>query len=487
MVKSGKFTVNQPSIFGRIGTGVGKGLAEQLPKEMDRGRLSEGLNQFAQKSNDPLMKQYAQLLSIPGITPQAVQTFGELAKQQSSRNAYANRSRGSNQENQPNPGFNLNEAPQFGQLPGKVQRQNNGGYQEPSELVRPEETGQPQVSPPNPTRPEALPGIPWTQDQYLDSVAKYAEQFPNDNPASWEQRARGEEARMLSRPEAFQRYDQYLKDKSTEIESEFNKQLKLHLQKEGGETFKDVPGDLQSNMIRTIERRIKQNPRLNVADAVKEGVNQLFEFSKSKNKVDELATKPFYDFLTPSKRDANYKSLGAISNIYNELDRNDELFQKLRSHSTPVEKDAQGNVVKPQVIGFGLSPQEAAALSYPVKNQPELKSYIDNVKPKKIKFGAGTIGGIKGGGPFEDTAKDAVSHAINIEKYLNDPKASILAIAKELKGKDPYFNERAFFDQIRQDSEEGRIKLWPFQKNELINAESDVSPNWGDLWFLPRF
>src|SRR5436189_882696 len=85
--------IKQGNIWGRIGSGFGRGvsqaLSEQVPKYIERKQLSEGLQKFAEENPDnPLIQQYANLLSTPHISPQAVQTFGELAKQQNMRKAY---------------------------------------------------------------------------------------------------------------------------------------------------------------------------------------------------------------------------------------------------------------------------------------------------------------------------------------------------------------------------------------------------------------
>jgi len=80
---SSSYKVQQGNIFGRIGSGIGQGLAEQVPKEIERNRLASGLQQFEKESaNLSLMQQLARLSAIPGITPQMIQSFGELGKQQ---------------------------------------------------------------------------------------------------------------------------------------------------------------------------------------------------------------------------------------------------------------------------------------------------------------------------------------------------------------------------------------------------------------------
>jgi hypothetical protein len=70
-------------LFGRIGKGLGQGLSEQIPKEVERYRLSSGLKNLEKESaNLTPLQQLTRLSSIPGITPQMVQSFGDLAKQQ---------------------------------------------------------------------------------------------------------------------------------------------------------------------------------------------------------------------------------------------------------------------------------------------------------------------------------------------------------------------------------------------------------------------
>lgn len=70
------------SLMSRIGTGVGAGLAEQLPKEIERGRLAEGLKQLGQQENLTPFQQFAGLASLPGVTPQIVQSGTDLLRQQ---------------------------------------------------------------------------------------------------------------------------------------------------------------------------------------------------------------------------------------------------------------------------------------------------------------------------------------------------------------------------------------------------------------------
>lgn len=71
----------QPGNFaGRLGEGLGKGLAEQVPQEMQRHRLSEGLRNVQQNPGNQI-ENLIRLYSTPGVTPEMAQTLGPLLQQ----------------------------------------------------------------------------------------------------------------------------------------------------------------------------------------------------------------------------------------------------------------------------------------------------------------------------------------------------------------------------------------------------------------------
>ena len=74
--------IKQGNIFGRIGSGLGKGLAEQLPKEVERGRLQSGLRNLGEQKGQTPFQQFAGLASLPGATPQMIQSGTDLLRQQ---------------------------------------------------------------------------------------------------------------------------------------------------------------------------------------------------------------------------------------------------------------------------------------------------------------------------------------------------------------------------------------------------------------------
>lgn len=74
--------IKNANIFGRIGSEIGKGLSESIPKEAERLRLSQGLERLGNQKGLTPFQQFSALASLPGITPQMIQSGAELLRQQ---------------------------------------------------------------------------------------------------------------------------------------------------------------------------------------------------------------------------------------------------------------------------------------------------------------------------------------------------------------------------------------------------------------------
>ena len=93
--------VKQANIFGRLGTGIGQGLAEQVPKEIENYRLRTGLKDLADTSETGNLSPaqfLAKAAGTYGITPQMTQSFGDLARQQQKGRALSEYQRASEQQ-----------------------------------------------------------------------------------------------------------------------------------------------------------------------------------------------------------------------------------------------------------------------------------------------------------------------------------------------------------------------------------------------------
>ncbi|MFA7192394.1 MAG: hypothetical protein WC089_03805 [Candidatus Paceibacterota bacterium] len=87
--------IKQGDIFGRIGENLGKGLAEQLPKAVERGRLSAALKDIGERKDQTPFQQFTGLASQASEYPQIVQSGSELLRQQGMLNAAQNKPKGS--------------------------------------------------------------------------------------------------------------------------------------------------------------------------------------------------------------------------------------------------------------------------------------------------------------------------------------------------------------------------------------------------------
>lgn len=77
--------IQQGNIWGRLGSGIGQGLGEQLPKEIERGRLASGLRSLGEKKDLDPYQQFTELASIPGAAsnPALLQQAGQFLRQRS--------------------------------------------------------------------------------------------------------------------------------------------------------------------------------------------------------------------------------------------------------------------------------------------------------------------------------------------------------------------------------------------------------------------
>lgn len=88
------YSVRPGSALGRLGAGIGAGLSEQIPKEIGRHRLAQGLKQLQGQNLTP-MEFLTQVASVPGALehPQLIQSLGELAKQEARGKALSGQAR----------------------------------------------------------------------------------------------------------------------------------------------------------------------------------------------------------------------------------------------------------------------------------------------------------------------------------------------------------------------------------------------------------
>lgn len=456
--------IKQGNIFGRIGTGIGKGLAEQFPEEMNRGRLAAGLQKFESEHQDlNPMQQLARLSAIPGITPQMLQSFTELARYNNQANAYK-KSVPNRQSNENRSSPNLNEIkqanlldqaanagmpvqqplnPQTNQMESRGLNEKAGletNNQRTPNLKR--ESDIPQVAEGNPLNAQNLPRLPWTPQQRNEAIADYIDQ--GFLPEQAKQLASDDEARSLGEPEVFKQRQSEIKSAKTEARNALQRHLELKLQKSKEGLFEDVEGVMLNNAERGMIRDLIVNPRADIDNVANDWSERLYRTALAKKKL---------------------KTLGATTGIENFLKGN-QTKQQLQEYQDIFKKS--GNLEEYQNLlqsELKLSGIAAASVAYPINKK--FNKYIESYKPNYNPSNA------------DQRARKA---AIDIEKLNLDSDDSILSIMRALKEKDPYFDQQAFIEQISEDKD--TIGLNNRQRLELVEPRN-IIPNWADLLYLP--
>ncbi len=462
--------IKQGNIWGRVGSGIGQGLAEQIPKEIERSRLSSGLKNFEEDhQNLTPIQQLSRLSAIPGITPQMIQSFSELAKNQASRNAYTRRDiqsgrpAGATSSPRSSPDFrdmqlaNIEkrlERPQREQQPSQQNIPSNYRNREEEVLARPQETIK------NPLAKELEPPRPWSQDRLEDEVSSQLERDPNLSVNEAMARAAAAEAREMALPVAERKVQEDKKNSRDEIDEEFDKQISTLLQKDDKGVYKDLTGLTLLNLKKSAFDDLETNPKLNARTAAEKWAKKGHDLARTKQDVKVMAHRDLTDKAWPSKKEENLKKLKQAQKIFAETGNANEFFDILRSKNTA------------DTYGFGLSPGAAALIAYPRSER------IKEVVRSHQNFG-----------PIEyetlvpkDRTQKSRKFAEEVRKNLT-PEDSLLAIAREMRDKNEYFDEAAFFDWFGDHQE----SLPPHMKNELVKGVSDISPNWGDVALFPFF
>jgi hypothetical protein len=474
------YSVKPPSAWGRIGTGFAKGLAEQVPKEIERNRLASGLEKFQKQSaNQTPIQQLAQLSSIPGITPQMIQSFAELAKRQNMWQSFGNKQPAQGQSPTQQFASEAANVPFAGINPNTYRRQLNeqeiNPQNEGENTLHPYEqtTGnEPQILDKNPLSPELQPYVPPTPEQYRDRLQEVGQRLnlSYDEAKSMVDKEIELEA---AQPQAQREIQAARKEIRDEAHSEFQKQLENLLQKQGKEVFSDITGENKANLLNAMEQDLvenvtKGNKDLTIPKVAAKWAKKALELAKQKNEVKKISTRTWDEKIIPSKKAETLKKLMNAQKAYADTGNQEELFNLLRTKPQQEMRDEKGNVTQEAKLGYGLSPGGASLIAYPRSSQ--VKEIINNQKF----FGVDPV----------STAQSTMKFAQDVSKKIT-PNDSLLAIIRDAKDRNLNINEDAFLDYFRENQK--RLGLSGHQRNELTIGKSDFLPNWGDISLFPAF
>lgn len=440
------YKVKQASLASRIGSGIGQGLAEQLPQEIAHGRKRAGLEELASQSGNLNPTEYlAKAASVYGITPQEIQSFTELSKQQNLRNAYAKQTANYQNANA-SPMQNNATTPNFRDIEFANLRQSNQQAkmkqptQAPQTIPVPVNAyGQPQINPTNPISESLLTKGPWSPIQRDQHVNHYLKQ--GFTPDQARELASDDERRDLGHTEAEQKRYAELEETKSKAKEMLLKKIEKKTQKSGEELFKDVSGAMLNNLERGMERDLRENPKASAEDVTNDWSEKALELAKTQNDLKTLA-----------------KNIG-ISNIF----KRKSTLQKLNQYSNLFAKS--GNSEEYQKLlesEFKLSPHGAASIAFPLNDSME--NYFKNAEKSGFKN------------------QDARSIATQIQKYIKNTD-SISSILRNIRDRFPGIDQSEILQQLYEDQD--IMQLNARQKREIAQGRSEINPpGWADLYIL---
>lgn len=394
--------ISQGDIFGRIGSGLGQGLADQLPKEMERGRLASGLQQISQQEGLTPFQQFSALASLPGVTPQMIQSGAELLRQQGISRGYGKiagqQGAPSNvyQPGQPNvPG-------QGGALPRGPEAQGRATAEAFNQYGPKEPTGTRDVATVGPTQATLNPYIPRNLQQLQARAGQLQQQHPEIYPSA-----------------------------DLAMQGAKDEDQQLRLQNEALQGQRKGEQDVQSTLRNQLQE-VAKNANVNIPDNVYQPIeDQALEDVKTGRKTELEAAKDARDKLDKISRE--YKSLDSIGKLGWVFQNTNEIKRSLKETRDKFkERNDLENLAQSYIAKNGISPSKAYYLAYPPSETKALNNELARLP--KVNRSPSAYGAMTGPQIEDKIQADTLKYSEKIAKSMGK-EGSPLAIAEELKAK----------------------------------------------------
>lgn len=419
----------QGGLWGQLGKGFGQGLAEQIPKEVDQYRLSQGLKKLGQQEGLTPFQQFANLASIPGATPQMIQSGSELLRMQGGANSLMNKaSQGVPQKT---------ESDYLIEKANQVARPSASGQQQPS----------PSVTTAQPVKATVENYIPKTFDQLQARAGQLLQNDPGiyqNDPAKAMAAAVQEDQQNQAINAAQQVQRKGQQDVQSRIEGELAKQKEILGAK--------VPGNVYSNIEDKAIEAVNSG-RLTEKQAAKEAGKELDKISRE---YQELETIGGWKLLSRNPSD----NKAAIRASREEFKKRGDLENFA---DTLIEKN-------------GVSKSKSRYIAYPVSDVKELNNAIMKIpklEPASISF--------KKGYPTTEIEDKIPEKTLAVSKQIAPhltKDASILSVAEELKSRG--YDPKIWMDYV--DKNRDKLNLTEIQGREL--GTRDFYPSLDDMWLF---
>lgn len=408
--------------FGRIGKALGQGLSEQLPKEVERMRLSSGLKKLGEKAtNENLspLQIFTEAAGIPGITPQHLYTMAPILNQQIQKQNFLKRG-GEGQAGTPGIG---------GTKPGAA------GQNIPSR------TAMPNAAAPDSgfVSPDDISNYKSTvlQEPGFEQINSLAKDYINQGITQDSQEASKLAAHELAqnRSAQAQRVQAFKDDFGGE-----NGRFALQLQSGplGGASFKAVAGEIQQALLDQGEYRVGKLG-MNPAEVAQQMSDIALELGKTIDKTNQTGS--FMNQFTSKK--------GKITD--------------LRAQKEDFEKYGFGEQFNDIASSaLGITPLEAGHILSPLENKT-INNTISNTKKISQKSTENNI---------DPVTLDKIIKSIT-------PKDNLFSIEYLLR--DKQLDIQQFKRRVQELQKEKEISLTPEQRRQMKRSVSESFL--GDLIF----
>ena len=402
----------------RFVEGLNTSLSQSLPKYIEHGMLSQGLKKFEQdSSNLNPMQQLTRLSSIPGITPQMLESFGKLARQQAKGQA--------------------------------LQRLDNRPAAFPTQAMQPAE--KPASTVPSLTQPDIFEKVqegyipPTTPELELEAAQAFEKSpafFENDpNKAlQWaEQKAQREEARAA----AIQKKHENL----NAIQSNIVSRLQSHAKNLGVEIPPNVYSKVEDEAIQAAKPKSQGGKGLTEQQAMKDYGKKLDDISRDYKEIDSLGNWSLYG-RRPSE---NVRIIKSLQKNFKERGDTENFADMLIARNK-------------------LSPMFSYSLADPVKDYPKINKEIESIKDLE------TIETIAGAAKNPLSKEKTLQISERLSNYLKNG-GNPLSIAYELdrKGYDP----QTWLDYVDEHREELNLRENQIRAlNKPINVTTPLNDLW---------
>lgn len=422
-----------PSAGTRFAQGVQQGLSNVLPKEFEHQRLKSGLQALAQKSKAGNLSPeefLAEAAGTYGISPQAVQSFGKLASQQSQARSLS-------------PGENVNEPK--------------------SNVFKTEEraaSAKPTSKSPSTTRADLLKDI---QEGFIEpdvnEIQRRATERFRKNPAlhknDFNNALAAEKEDVAQQRQAYNDKVE-LNKKHQAIHDNIINRLKTNTNKLNAQIPYNVYQDYENEAVKAVIPESLGGGGLTEDQAV----------DRISKKIDETS-REYADVAALGGANMIFKDPKAVSNSMKGL------VKKFKA------RDDQKNLAQTFISENGFSPPFAYSRAYPLEDTPELNNEIKNLPTIGVNLGfIDTLGKAITGIKDNEKKQKTLEVSEKLAHFLKKGGASPLAVYEALdsKGYDPEVWKEYLIDN------QDKLDLTKSQIDEITKSRGGIQGFFNDLW-----